>query len=167
MRYKITPSDETLPWAGAELPIVRPLDMQMSDLAEALGALGWRLTDLEALTYRSRLAHLEQHAARTGQEYSGPPSEITGNDEIILSQLIGFATLRTGGFPVSWRQVCSMRLSDFTPMPDDPEDEAMLDTSDGAMAEESENADPQSPSKGSAPASDGATEPTPETTGPQ
>ncbi len=154
MRYKFTPSDETLPWAGALLPIVRPLDMRMDDLAEALRALGWRLTDLHALTRKSLLAHLEQRAQRAGEKYVGPPSEITGDDEIVLNQLITFATLRTGGFQISWQQACGMRLTDFTPVPDDAEDEALIagiDDAEDADGEGGDEVDPQDPARDSAP----------------
>ncbi|WP_291378862.1 hypothetical protein [Demequina sp.] len=165
MRYMFEPSDTTLPWAGEALPIVPPLKMPMDALSEALTAKKWRMADLHALLRRISLDSYERQLERQGKEYTGPPSEITGADDVVANQLSVFATLRRAGYRVAWEQVCEMGVSEFHVISEDAADEALL--SEYEDAAEGDDADPQPPSKGSAPASDGATEPTSESPGHQ
>jgi len=124
--------------------------MPMDALAEVLDALGWRVSDLHGLIDRSTLAAAEQLAERRGVPYRGAPSKLTGSDEIRTSQITVFATLRAAGFKVSWEQVCRMPISDFYPVADDVDDQALVDAY--ADAEQDAQADPQVPQTGSAPA---------------
>jgi len=157
MRYHFTPQDTSLPWSDAKVTIVAPLGMPMDALGEALRQLKWRLSDLQGLVMRATLASLEQRAERNGEPYDGPPSEITGMDEIHSNQLTVFASLRTAGFPVTWRQVCAMSITDFRAIADDEADHAML-AEHGADEPEGDDGDPQEASTDSGQAVDAAPE---------
>jgi hypothetical protein len=164
MRYMFTPSDETLPWAGQAVPIVPPLKMPMSALSEALTAKKWRLADLHDLLRRITLDSLERLAERQGKEYTGPPSGMTGDDDVVVNQLSAFGSLRAAGHRVTWEQMCQMPVSDFHVVAEDAADEAALAE---YAVDDGDDADPQSPSTDSAPAVDDATEPTSEASGPR
>ncbi len=161
MRYKFTLPDESVPWANTEVPIVGPLNMPMDGLSEVLRVLKWKLADLHALLQRAMLAAFEQRAQRRGVEYSGEPSNLTGEDEILMNQLTVFATLRTAGYPITWGQACTVPLNGFHAVPDGPADEALL------TEHEDDEDDPQEPSTDSAPVVAGEAASTSEPTGPQ
>lgn len=164
MRYKFTLPAESVPWARADVPIVVPLSMPMDAASEAFRALGWKLADLQALIRRAMIAHFEALAERQGKEYAGEPSNITGEDEILMNQLTAFASLRAAGFPITWGQARALPLNAFHAVPDGSDDKEILANH---AAETDDEEDPQGPSTDSAPVVAGETVQTSEPTGQQ
>lgn len=149
MKYQFSTTDPELPWSGAAVPIVGPLKMPMDALAEALDHLKWRLADLHALIGKTYLAAAEQVAERKGVPYKGAPSNMTGSEEVLTSQLTVFGTLRAAGYKITWEQARQMPMSSFRAVADDADDAALLDSY--ADGEDADDADPQVPQTGSAP----------------
>ena len=140
--------DSKLAWANVSLPLVVPMDMTLRDMRDALTGLGWRLGQVRDLMGRA-FAHKIILVAEAKGEFHAP-SPFTGPDEIVLDQLLMFATLRGAGFRVPWSDLDELRDSDYR-ITNDAEP-AADDTAADDTAVEEDPADPQVPSTGSVPA---------------